>query len=90
MKMPGELAMEQTQEAPAEAEKKEPPASKPMVGIIYPPPEVRSIQTHKVILADKIAENTIGAWANTIGSWANTTGSCANITSSWGCMQGKG
>lgn len=43
--MPGELAVEQTQEAPAAPEKKEAPASKPVVGIIYPPPEVRSIPT---------------------------------------------
>ncbi len=44
--MPGELAIEQAQETPTGEEKKEAPASKPVVGIIYPPPEVRSIPTH--------------------------------------------
>ena len=44
--MPGELETEKPQsEAPAEPEKAAatPAASKSVVGIIYPPPEVRSI-----------------------------------------------
>lgn len=51
LKMPGVLQeppspMEVTEEEPAkdkEPTKNEAPASRPVVGIIYPPPEVRSI-----------------------------------------------
>ena len=47
--MPGELLAEKPQEKPgggdgeSESKAKEAPAAKQMVGIIYPPPEVRSI-----------------------------------------------
>ena len=42
--MPGELEVEKPQgQTPAEAAAKAPAASKSVVGIIYPPPEVRSI-----------------------------------------------
>ena len=42
-KMPGELATEKPAEEVPDGEKKETPAAKSVVGIIYPPPEVRSI-----------------------------------------------
>ena len=41
--MPGEIVTEKPQDVAPEAEKKEAPAAKSVVGIIYPPPEVRSI-----------------------------------------------
>ena len=46
--MPGEVLTDKTaeekQEETGEQTKKEAPASRAVVGIIYPPPEVRSIQ----------------------------------------------
>lgn len=41
--MPGELATDKPAEEVPDGEKKEAPAAKSVVGIIYPPPEVRSI-----------------------------------------------
>lgn len=41
--MPGELATDKPAEEVPDGEKKETPAAKSVVGIIYPPPEVRSI-----------------------------------------------
>ena len=41
--MPGEVEVEKPQEEVTEPEKVDTPAAKSVVGIIYPPPEVRSI-----------------------------------------------
>ena len=50
--MPGEVEVEKpTEEASAEKEKVTTPAAKSVVGIIYPPPEVRSIlKTMKIFI----------------------------------------
>ena len=41
--MPGEVATEKPPEEAPEEDKNKAPAAKSVVGIIYPPPEVRSI-----------------------------------------------
>ena len=48
--MPGELEVEKPQEEVTEAKKVETPAAKSVVGIIYPPPEVRSILKNNCVV----------------------------------------
>lgn len=66
-KMPGELTTEKPAEEVPDGDKKETPAAKSVVGIIYPPPEVRSIL--------QIASQVLGLGQHT-GQWLGGGDTC--------------